>query len=214
MNTAAGLHNTTVIRHALAAHSLAVLRKADTPTGIFRWHSDQIAGLLIAEATRDLATVEFELQTPLTTAVGQRLARPLVAVPVLRSGVALMGAIQRMLPDTVVGFIGLERDEETAKAHLYYQKIPGDLSNSPVLVLDPMLATGGSMSDTLQQVRKLGATDVTAICVVAAPEGIRRINEEHPEVKIFTAAIDSHLDENWYIVPGLGDYGDRYFNTL
>lgn len=208
------LRNVTVIRHALASHSLAVLRNEDTPTGIFRWHSDQIAGLLIAEATRELATREYELRTPLTTTRGEKLARPIVAIPVLRSGIALVGAIQRMLPDTVVGFIGLERDEETAKAHLYYHKIPADLSKHPVLVLDPMLATGGSMADTLEHVRTQGAVDITAICVVAAPEGIRRINEQHPDVRIFTAAIDSHLDENWYIVPGLGDYGDRYFNTL
>lgn len=208
------LRNVTVIRHALASHSLAVLRNIDTPTGIFRWHSDQLAGLLIAEATRDLATREYEVTTPLTKTIGLKLARPLVAIPVLRSGIALVGAIQRMLPDTVVGFIGLERDEQTAKARLYYQKIPANLAQHPVLVLDPMLATGGSMADTLAHVRSEGATDITAICVVAAPEGVRRINQEHPEVKIFTAAIDSHLDENWYIVPGLGDYGDRYFNTL
>ncbi len=208
------LRNVTVIRHALASHALAVLRNADTPTAIFRWHSDQIAELLIAEATRDLATREYEVKTPLTTTRGEKLANPLVAVPVLRSGIALVGAIQRMLPDTVVGFIGLERDEETAKARLYYEKIPPDLAGNPVLVLDPMLATGGSMSDTLRHVRHQGARDITAICVVAAPEGIRRINNEHPEVRIFTAAIDSHLDDNWYIVPGLGDYGDRYFNTL
>jgi len=208
------LRNVTVIQHALASHSLSVLRNAETPTAIFRWHSDQIAGLLIAEATRELPTREYEVTTPLTTTRGAKLARPLVAIPVLRSGIALVGAIQRMLPDTVVGFIGLERDEETAKAHLYYHKIPADLSNCPVLVLDPMLATGGSMSDTLSHVRSQGASDITAICVVAAPEGIRRINEEHPDVRIFTAAVDSHLDDNWYIVPGLGDYGDRYFNTL
>lgn len=214
MSSAAKFSNTTVISHALAAHSLAVLRNVATPTGIFRWHSDQIAGLLIAEATRDLKTVEFEVQTPLAKTRGQRLAHPLVAVPVLRSGVALLGTMQRMLPDTVVGFIGLERDEETAKARLYYEKIPADLSAHPVLVLDPMLATGGSMSDTLAYVRKQGARDITAICVVAAPEGIQRINQEHPDVKIYTAAIDNHLNENWFIVPGLGDYGDRYFNTL
>lgn len=208
------LKNVTVIRHALASHSLAVLRNADTPTAIFRWHSDQIANLLIAEATRELATRDYEVTTPLTTTRGQKLARTLVAVPVLRAGLALVGAIQRMLPDTVVGFIGLERDERTAKPHLYYEKIPEDLAEHPVLVVDPMLATGGSMSDTLQHVRAQGGRDVTAICVVAAPEGIRRINQEHPEVRIFTAAIDSHLDENWYIVPGLGDYGDRYFNTV
>ncbi len=208
------LRNVTVIRHALASHSLAVLRDVDTPTGIFRWHSDQIAGLLIAEATRDLPTREYQVRTPLTTAPGQRLARPLVAIPVLRSGIALVGAIQRMLPDTVVGFIGLERDEKTAQARLYYQKIPKNLGDYPVLVLDPMLATGGSMSDTLNHVRERGARDITAICVLAAPEGIRRINREHPQVKIYTAAIDDRLDENWYIVPGLGDYGDRYFNTL
>lgn len=211
---AAELRNTTVIRHALASHSLTVLRNADTPTAIFRWHSDQIAHLLIAEATRDLSTREFEVQTPLATTRGQKLAHPLVAVPVLRAGLALVGAIQRMLPDTVVGFIGLERDEQTAEAHLYYEKIPDNLGEYPVLVVDPMLATGGSMSDTLKHVRAQGARDITVICVVAAPEGIRRINQEHPEVRIFTAAVDSHLDENWYIVPGLGDYGDRYFNTL
>lgn len=208
------LRNLTVISHALASHSLAVLRSADTPTAIFRWHSDQIAHLLIAEATRDLATREYEVTTPLATTRGHKLARPLVAVPVLRAGLALVGAIQRMLPDTVVGFIGLERDEDTAKAQLYYEKIPAELGGFPVLVVDPMLATGGSMSDTLSHVRAQGASDITAICVVAAPEGIRRINKEHPDVRIFTASVDSHLDENWYIVPGLGDYGDRYFNTL
>lgn len=208
------MRNVTVIRHALASHSLAILRNVETPTGIFRWHSDQIAGLLIAEATRDLATRQYEVMTPLTKTSGERLAQRLVAIPVLRSGIAMVGAIQRMLPETVVGFIGLERDEETAKARLYYNKMPEDLSEYPVLVLDPMLATGGSMSDTLAHVRARGATDITAICVVAAPEGIRRINEEHPDVRIFTAAVDSKLDANWYIVPGLGDYGDRYFNTL
>ena len=211
--SSADLKNVTVLSHALAAHSLAVLRKADTPTEIFRWHSDQLALLLIAEATRHLATEEFELETPLATTRGEKLTLPVVAVPVLRSGLALMGAIQRMLPQTAVGFIGLERDEETAKASVYYEKMPADLESHPVLVLDPMLATGGSMSDTLYHVRLHGGKDVTAICVVAAPEGIHRINEEHPDVRIFTAAIDSHLNEQWFIVPGLGDYGDRYFNT-
>lgn len=155
------LRNVTVIRHALASHSLAILRSVETPTGIFRWHSDQISGLLIAEATRDLATREYEVTTPLTQTRGERLAKPLVAVPVLRSGIAMVNATQRMLPDTVIGFIGLERDEETAKAHLYYHKMPTDLSAYPVLVLDPMLATGGSMSDTLAHVRARGATDIT-----------------------------------------------------
>ena len=212
--TEQALENLFVIQHALASHSLAVLRSVDTSTAVFRWHSDQIAHLLIAEATRNLRTREYEVTTPLATTRGQKLAHPLVAVPVLRAGLALVGAIQSMLPDTVVGFIGLERDESTAEAHLYYENIPEDLGQSPVLVMDPMLATGGSMSDTLKHVRARGARDVTAICVVAAPEGIRRINREHPEVRIFTAVVDSHLDENWYIVPGLGDYGDRYFNTL
>lgn len=145
--------------------------------------------------------------------VGRVLADEVVVVPVLRAGLAMLFALGDFLPDIAVGFIGLERDEKTAQAREYYQKLPKIFASHKILVTDPMLATGGSFCDTLAALKKKGAKNITIICIVAAPEGIKRIQREHPEVAIFTAAVDKGLNDRFFIVPGLGDFGDRYFGT-
>jgi uracil phosphoribosyltransferase len=167
----------------------------------------------MAEATRTLTTKAVDVETPLTTTVGTELCEKVVVVPVLRAGLAMLFAAQDLLLDVPVGFLGLERDEETAVAREYYQKFPGRMEGYRALVLDPMLATGGSLDDTVTAVKQRGCTAITLVCVVAAPEGIARVTKSHPDVELYTAAIDERLDERKYIIPGLGDFGDRYFGT-
>jgi uracil phosphoribosyltransferase len=202
----------TVI-HPLADHSLTILRDKNTRTSNFRQHAKIISTILMAEATRNLTTKTVDLETPLARTVGTELCENVVVVPVLRAGLAMLFAAQDLLLDVPVGFLGLERDENTAVAREYYQKFPSRLDGYRALVLDPMLATGGSLDDTVTAVKQRGCKDITLVCVVAAPEGIARVTDSHPDVELYTAAIDERLDERKYIVPGLGDFGDRYFGT-
>ncbi|RMF85626.1 MAG: uracil phosphoribosyltransferase [Nitrospinota bacterium] len=203
----------TLVSHPLLEHSLTILRNKETGTVEFRRHASIISKILLVEATRQLEVVEERIETPLAAMAGRRLADEIVVVPVLRAGLAMLFAIQDFLPAASVGFIGLERDEQTAQAHEYYQKLPRLFTSHKVMVLDPMLATGGSLLETVAALQEKGASQITLVCIVAAPEGIARIQQHYPTVAIVTAAIDDHLDARKFIVPGLGDFGDRYFGT-
>ncbi len=203
----------TVIEHPLMSHSLTILRNRETGTATFRQHAKIVSTILVVEAAKQIETVDCEIETPLAAMVGSVMSDRVVVVPVLRAGLAMLFAAQDLLLDVPVGFLGLERDEETAVAREYYQKFPGRLDDCRALILDPMLATGGSLDDTVAAVKQRGCNDILLACVVAAPEGIARVMDRHPDVTLFTGAIDDHLDERKYIVPGLGDFGDRYFGT-
>ena len=203
----------TVVEHPLVKHSLSLLRNKNTSTAAFRQHSGIVSTILVVEATKNLETRTGRIETPLAAMDGSELSDRTVVVPVLRAGLAMLFSAQDLLLDVPVGFLGLERDEQTAVAREYYQKFPGNLEGCRALVLDPMLATGGSLDDTVAAVKQRGCCNITLACVVAAPEGIRRVAEKHPDVELFTAAIDDCLNGDKYIVPGLGDFGDRYFGT-
>lgn len=202
------------LTHPLADESLLKLRDRSTPMSDFRRHSQRIARMLVLEATRALPRTRVSVQTPLETVEGHRSARPVIFVPVLRAGLAMLYAGMELMPDARVGFVGLERDEETARATEYYCKLPADLADSRICVIDPMLATGGSMDDTVSAIKQSGGTDIFAVCIVAAPEGIQRMVERHDDVTLVVAAVDRELDDNKFIRPGLGDFGDRYFGTV
>jgi uracil phosphoribosyltransferase len=203
--------NLTIIDHPLTRHYLTVLRDKKTDPQQFRAAAKGLTYTLVFEATRQLPTAEFVVDTPMQPATGYRVEN-VVAVPVLRAGLGLLDAVLEMIPDVKVGFAGVARDEETAQPQEYYAKLP-DLSDATVLICEPMLATGGSLSWAVDKVKSSGATDITALCVVTAPEGVARMYEDHPEVQIIAAAHDQGLNEDYYIVPGLGDMGDRLFGT-
>lgn len=203
----------SVISHSLIDHSLTILRDKNTRTEEFRRHADVVSKILLIEATKHMKLKNKSIVTPLSPFDGKELADDVIVVPVLRAGLAMLFALQDMLPKASVGFIGLERDEKTAIAREYYKKIPKILSTNIVFVIDPMLATGGSMDDTIRAVKEKGATRIVGVSIVSAPEGIKRVREHHPDVPIITAALDDHLNDTAYIVPGLGDFGDRYFGT-
>jgi uracil phosphoribosyltransferase len=205
--------NLTLVAHPLIDHSLTIIRDQETKQDRFRRHATIVSKLLILEATKNLTTKTKIVHTPLDTYQGKELEESIVLVPVLRAGLSMLFAAQELLPTAPVGFVGLARDEETAIAKAYYQKLPALLTHSQVFILDPMLATGGSLYDTISEVTKQGATDIRAVCVVAAPAGVAFLEKEFPHVHIYTAAVDSHLNDKKYIVPGLGDFGDRYFGT-
>ncbi len=201
------------IEHPVLEHSLSVLRDKTTDTEEFRRHTAVVSQIMIIEATRSLPLRSRAIETPLSPTSGFEISREIVLVPVLRAGISMLFAAKELLSWAPVGFIGLERDEQTAKAREYYQKFPADLAEKHILVLDPMLATGGSLVDTIKALEKKGACLISVVCIVAAPEGIAYLNRKCPGVKIYTAAIDKKLDSSKYIVPGLGDFGDRYFGT-
>ncbi len=203
----------TILDHPLAADLLSVLRDRDTEPPEFRQIAERLGYLLVAEATSDMATVDVEISTPLETTSGSRLRRPVVAVAVLRAGLGLLQAVLTLVPDAAIGFAGVQRNEDTAEPIEYYTKFP-QLASARVLILEPMLATGGSLSWAVDKVKENGAKDITAVCVVAAPEGLALMEENHPDVRIVAAALDRELNSSYYIAPGLGDMGDRLFGTL
>lgn len=207
------MKNVTLVEHPLIAHSLSVIRSKETGTEEFRRHAGIISKILLVEVMKDLATADVKIETPLAPMVGKQLKDEVVVVPVLRAGLAMLFAIQDFLPSVSVGFIGLERDEKTAQAREYYRKLPKLYATHRVLVIDPMLATGGSFDDTVTLLKEKGAKNITIVSIVSAPEGVTRMQKRHPDVQIVTAAIDDHLDDRKFIVPGLGDFGDRYFGT-
>lgn len=202
----------TVSRHPLVADSLAVLRDKRTEPEEFRAHARNVITLLLYEATVDLPVRHGSVETPLRDADASMVDAEVVAIPVLRAGLGLLAPVLELLPRVSVGYIGLERDEETAVARIYYNKLP-KLEGKVPLLLDPMLATGGSAARALDLIKEAGGSEPRFICVVAAPEGVKVVEERHPEVQIYTAALDEGLNSKAYIVPGLGDFGDRLFGT-
>lgn len=201
-----------VLDHPLAAHLLAHLREKTTDPDQFRRLADNLTILLVLQATYGIRTREVMIETPLKTTPGSVLDQPLAAVPVLRAGLGMLQPVVRMFPDVAVGYIGLERHEDTAIARSYYSKLP-NLHGRYTLCLDPMLATGGSASQAISLIKSNGASQVTMVCVVAAPEGVARLQLAHPEVNIVTASVDEGLNDRKYIMPGLGDFGDRLYGT-
>jgi len=202
---------TQVVDHPLAAALLTRMRDERSDNATFRSALRQLTQMLIYEAIRDAPTAEFEVKTPVAVTTGVRLAQPPLLVPVLRAGLGMIEQASSLIPQSQVGFVGMARDEETHQPVPYLESLPADLSGIPVYVLDPMLATGGSMVHTIDLLVTRGATDITAVCVVAAPQGVEALaNSGHP-VRLITATVDEGLDENAFIVPGLGDAGDRQF---
>ena len=201
----------TVLEHPLAKHYLSVLRDRETEPEAFRAAARRLTYSLVMEATRDLRLAESEIETPLERTTGYELT-PVVAIAVLRAGLGLLDAVVELIPSVKVGFAGVQRNEETAEPIEYYFK-PPDLGEASVLILEPMLATGGSLSWAVGKAIESGATDVRCLCVVAAPEGVERVTREHPDARIFAAALDRDLNDHYYIRPGLGDMGDRLFGT-
>ena len=205
--------NVQIIDHSLVKHSLSVLRDKSTKTEMFRRHTATVSQIIIVEVLKNIATKNISVNTPLGKADGHKVQEKIVVVPVLRAGLSMLFPTRDFLPWASVGFIGLERDENTAVAREYYQKLPQKVKGKYALILDPMLATGGSLVDTIAAVKLKKPKNISAVCIVGAPEGVERRHKEHPDVDLYIAAIDSHLDENRFIVPGLGDFGDRYFGT-
>jgi uracil phosphoribosyltransferase len=201
-----------LLNHPLAEHLITHLRDKTTKPVLFRNLSYQLTLLLALEATRDLETIEKNIETPLAPCAGRVLARPLVVVPILRAGLGMLQPFQDIFPDISVGYIGLERDHETAVARNYYFKLP-PVQQARTLVVDPMLATGGSASHAISAIKERGAADITLVCIIGAPEGVERVQRDHPEVPIVLGILDSGLDTRKYIVPGLGDFGDRLYGT-
>lgn len=205
--------NLIVFDHPLIQHKLTHIRDFATSFRPFRALLYQIAGLMCYEATRSLPTKVVKVQTPLEFTEGRRIAGAVTVVPVLRSGLAMAEGILEMMPEARVGHLGLVRDEHTLKPTVYLKRLPKDLDAGPVILVDPMLATGGSASAALSILREAGATDLRMICLVASPEGVRRMATDHPGVMIYSAALDRKIDERGFIVPGLGDAGDRMYGT-
>ncbi len=212
--------HTLVADHPLVAHKLTTLRDIQTDTPTFRALADELVTLLAYEATRHVQVEPTTVRTPLATANGVRIRHPVpLVVPVLRAGIGMLDGMSRLLPNADVGFVGLARDEETLVATTYAERLPADLSGREVFVLDPMLATGGTLEAVVRMVIGRGATGVTAICLLAAPEGIGRMAAAFPDdepvtVRVVTAGVDAQLNDKGYILPGLGDAGDRLFGTI
>ncbi len=207
--------NVTVIDHPLVQHKLTLMRKKETGTKDFRQLLEEIAMLMAYEITRNFPLREVEIETPVAKCKSKELSGKKVGVvPILRAGLGMLSGVLNMIPAARVGHIGLYRDPETLKPVEYYCKLPSDVQERTLIVVDPMLATGGSASAALQMIKDRGARSITLMCLVAAPEGIRVINRDHPDIPIYVAAVDERLNEKGYIVPGLGDAGDRIFGTL
>ena len=211
---ATALRNLTEVDHPLVRHKLGLLRDVTTTTQMFRQLVNELTLLLTYEATKELADEEVEIETPLEHMTATRISGKKVAIcPILRAGVGMLDAVLSLLPGARVGFIGMYRDEETLQPVEYYAKLPADIADRDVILLDPMLATGNSTAAAVETVKAAGATSVRLIALIAAPEGIERIHRDHPDVSIVVAAVDRALNENGYIVPGLGDAGDRLYGT-
>ena len=205
-----------VIDHPLIQHKLTMMRKKETGTKDFRELLEEISMLMTYEITRDFPLKNVEIETPVSKCVGKELAdtRKVCVVPILRAGLGLQSGVVNMIPAAKIGHIGLYRDPETLKPVEYYCKMPSDIAERTMLVVDPMLATGGSAAAAITMLKEKGAKKLILMCLVAAPEGVKVINDEHPDVPVYVAAVDEKLNEHGYIVPGLGDAGDRIFGTL
>ncbi|MGK5679256.1 uracil phosphoribosyltransferase [Actinoplanes sp. URMC 104] len=203
-----------VVDHPLAQTRLTAMRNADTDSGVFRASLHELTTMVVYEAARSFATERYPITTPVAPTEGIRLANPPLIVPVLRAGLGMADSALALLPESSMGFVGLARDEHTYEPRAYMESLPGDLSGRPVLVLDPMLATGGSLLHCCKLLVDRGCTDVIVCCVLAAPEGIRRLERSELPLRLVTASIDEGLNEKKYIVPGLGDAGDRQFGGM
>ena len=203
-----------VFDHPLIRHKMTTLRDKSTSHRPFRAVLAQIAGLMVYEVTRGFETERVEVQTPMTTTTGWSLRGRVTVVPVLRAGLGMVDGVLEVMPEARVGHLGLARDERTLEPTTYLRKLPSDLDAGPVVLGDPMLATGGSASAAVQMLREAGANDLRMICLVAAPEGVSRLRADHPDVTIYAAALDEKLDGRGYILPGLGDAGDRMYGTV
>lgn len=209
----AEFNNVTLIEHPVISRDLTILRDVNTATADFRSAMKRIATILAYHALKELPLKEFTVTTPLKETTGYDINQKIIVVPILRAGLALTDAILQFIPDAGVGHVGMYRDEQTHQPVDYYSNIPPDIENAMVLVVDPMLATGGSAHDALSFVKKKGAQHLRFISLISAPEGLARLQKEHPDVPIITSAIDEKLNDDAFIVPGLGDAGDRYFDT-
>ena len=203
----------TVLNHPLITHKLAIMRDENTCTKDFSQQLDEIASLMAYEVSRDLPVKDVEVKTPLQVCKTQMLAKDVILVPILRAGMGMTQGIRNLIPTAKVGFIGLYRNEETLEPVEYFAKFPKNLDDAVVMVLDPMLATGGSSSAALDMINKRGAKNIKLVCLVGAPEGVKYVEEHHPDVDIYLAALDEKLNDVGYILPGLGDAGDRIFGT-
>ena len=206
--------NLMVFDHPLIQHKLSILRESETSVKEFRELVSEIAMLMCYEATRDLPLKDVEIETPVAKATVKRLAgKKLAVIPILRAGLGMVDGMLRMIPAAKVGHIGLYRDPQTLEPVEYYCKLPPDIAERDVIIVDPMLATGGSASAAATLMKRHGCKHIKLMCIIAAPEGVKAMQEDHPDVDIFAAALDDHLNEHGYIVPGLGDAGDRIFGT-
>ena len=205
---------TILVQHPVCTDALAQIRDVNTPNALFRQNLERIGSLLLGEATKNLPTVDGFVETPLTTAPARRIAVQPVVVPILRAGLGFVGPAQELLPNADIGFIGMARNEETHQPEPYVNKLPESLAGRPVIVIDPMLATGGSLIHTMRLLLERDAPEpITVVCALAAPEGIQALEDAGLSIRLVTAAIDDRLNENAFIVPGLGDAGDRQFGT-
>ena len=208
------MKNVTILDHPLIQHKISLLRNKNTGTNEFRSLTDEIAMLMGYEALRDLPLEDQEVETPIETCSTPMLAgKKLAVVPILRAGLGMVDGMLNMIPAAKVGHIGLYRDPETLEPVEYYCKLPADCANREVFVVDPMLATGGSSVAAIQMLKNKGVKSIRLMCIIAAPEGVKKMQEAHPDVDIYIGALDDHLNEHGYIVPGLGDAGDRIFGT-
>ncbi|MEN1967677.1 uracil phosphoribosyltransferase [Lentibacillus sp. N15] len=206
--------NVHVLDHPLIQHKLTYIRDKETGTKEFRELVDEVSMLMAFEITRNLPTQEIETNTPVTSAKTKVLAgKKIGLIPILRAGLGMVDGMLNLIPAAKVGHVGLYRDPETLQPHEYYIKLPSDISERELIVIDPMLATGGSANDAIASLKKRGAKQIRLMCLVAAPEGVKKIQEAHPDVDIYLGALDEGLDDHGYIVPGLGDAGDRLFGT-
>jgi len=203
----------TVLNHPLITHKLTQMRRVETGTKQFREYLDEVAGLMAYEISRDIKLDPVTINTPVQECETYELNKEIVLVPILRAGLGMVDGILRLIPTAKVGHIGVYRDEETLQPHEYFAKFPENLDLAEVMVLDPMLATGGSADAAIEMIKRRGAKSIKLVCLVAAPEGIELLKKNHPDVDIYLAALDEKLDEKGYIVPGLGDAGDRLYGT-
>lgn len=202
-----------IINHPLINHKLTIMRKEDTDMKDFRENLDEIAGLMAYEITDNLQTTKVKIKTPITTMYGQQLKNKVILVPVLRTGLGMVDGIRKVIPTAKIGHIGLYRDEKTLKPHEYYAKFPSGMKEATIFILDPMLATGNSAVAAIDLIKKYGGKNIKLICLVGVKQGVERVSKAHPDVDIYLAALDQKLNKHGFIVPGLGDAGDRLYGT-